>query len=88
MKSIFEQLDDDPLSNKVEVMTGGKERTFDFLDVCLVDGAYYAVLAEPGSDEAEVFLIEDPFGKSENFIPVIGKTAETVFEIYEMKNFE
>ena len=86
MRSIFEQLESDPLSNTVSAKIGDDERTFEFLDVIMLEGRHYAVLAEKGGYDAEVFLIENPFSESENLLPVVGSLAETVFDIYMDKN--
>ena len=86
MRSIFEQLENDPLSNTVSVKIGESERTLEFLDIIMLEGRHYAVLAEKGGYDAEVFLIENPFSKGENLLPVVGSLAETVFDIYMNKN--
>ena len=87
MSSLFRQLDADPLTDEVELSIGGRKKLFDFIDVVSFCGEHYVLLAEKGSDEAEVYLIKNAFSPNEDYLVVENeKIREKVFEIYEIKN--
>ena len=86
MSSLFNQLDADPLTDEVELSIEGKKKSFEFLDIVCFEGKQYVLLAEKGSDFAEVYLIENAFSSGEKYVPVEDdEICEKVFNIFQTK---
>ena len=86
MSRLIDQLGDDP-DSAVTLVVDGKTKNFDFLDIILYNEKEYAVLAPPGSEFVEIYLIEDCGSENEAYSRVKNaETEEKIFEIFKLKN--